>query len=145
LIDLVLAELLALPGVRAAEPGEFSARAYLNGRLSLDQAEGVAQRIAAASAAQLDAADRLLSGEAGREEAEWARRLARALALVEAGVDFTDQEDVHPISAPDLRAQLETLGAGIGARLGAAGAREASDTRPLVALVGRPNAGKSTL
>src|SRR5690606_8066180 len=59
--------------------------------------------------------------------------------------DFTDQEDVHPITAPDLRARLEGLLAEIDARLGASGAREAEGACPVVALVGRPNAGKSTL
>ena len=145
LVEIVLGALLAQPGVRAAEPGEFSARAYLAGRLSLDQAEGVAQRIAAASAAQLDAADRLMSGEAGREEAAWADRLARTLALVEAGVDFTDQEDVHPIGPDELHRRLGALADEIGARLGSAGAAETSNGLPMVALVGRPNAGKSTL
>ncbi|MFG0285622.1 MAG: GTPase [Phycisphaerales bacterium JB039] len=145
LVDLVLGALLEQPGVRSAEPGEFSARAYLNGRLSLDEAEGVAQRIGAATAAQLDAADRLLSGEAGREEAAWSDRLAQTLALVEAGVDFTDQEDVHPIGAPELRAALGQIAGEITARLGRIGASEASEGLAVVALVGRPNAGKSTL
>ena len=78
-------------------PGEFSARAYLNGKLTLAQAEGVAATIAAHTERELAAAESLLAGETGDRHRAWAEELATLLALVEAGIDFTDQEDVVPI------------------------------------------------
>ncbi len=131
-------------GVRPAGPGEFSLRAHLNGRLTLDEAEGVAAIISATSAEEADAARRLLAGEGGAEAREWVEQLARLLALVEAGVDFTDQEDVVPIPASDLRSALAGLRDALAAR--AAGpVIEAPPEGPLVVLAGAPNAGKTTL
>ena len=141
--ELVMNELLAA-GVRHAGPGEFSARAYLSGKLTLDQAEGVAASIAATSKAEAAAARRLLSGEAGDEARRWTERLAELLALVEAGVDFTDQEDVVPITGPDLAEALRTLRREIAARVSGP-VRETPPDGPLVALAGAPSAGKSTL
>jgi len=142
--DLVMSELLATPGLRHAGPGEFSARAYLNGKLTLDQAEGVAASIAATNESEAAAARRLLSGEAGEEARRWTERLAELLALVEAGVDFTDQEDVVPITGPELAAALRELRAEIAART-TGPVKEPPPDGPLVALAGAPNAGKSTL
>lgn len=144
LVRLVLDALLAHPGVRQAEPGEFSARAYLNARLTLQQAEGIAQRIAAETADQLAAADALMDGaHAARLEAH-ADTLATCLALVEAGVDFADQEDVVPIAPADLAARLTAVRDDLGSVLGPA-PRAADRDAPEVVLVGPPNAGKSTL
>ncbi|MCW5766795.1 MAG: 50S ribosome-binding GTPase [Phycisphaeraceae bacterium] len=145
LVQRTLARVLALPGLRHAEPGEFSARAYLAGRLTLEQAEAVSALIAADNAAQLDAAQRLMRGEPGQHYADWHNRLARLLALVEAGIDFTDQEDVVPISPADLLSAVRALRDAIGALVHAASARQARHARPLVVLAGAPNAGKSTL
>jgi len=129
--------------VRLAQPGEFSARAYLHGKLTLEQAEGVAATIAAANAEQLGAARRLLDGETGRLYQQWCDELANLAALVEAGIDFTDQEDVVPIAPAALAGRLDALRAALDAHAG--GPRERPDAEPLVALAGRPNAGKSTL
>lgn len=146
LVERTLASLLAVEGVRLAEPGEFSARAYMNGRLTIAQAEGVAATIAARTVEDLDAARRLLGGRTGERYGAWAESIATLLALVEAGVDFTDQEDVVPIAPADLRERLGTLAAEIGVELrGDASARLGDSARAAVALVGRPNAGKSTL
>jgi tRNA modification GTPase len=139
-LDLVL----ATPGVRLALPGEFTARAYLNDRLTLEQAEGVGALIAANSEADLAAAQSLLSGSTGTRYAAWGDRLARLLALVEAGIDFSDQEAVVPITAADLHRELTALCAEITALI-APSTREQRTTLPLVMLVGAPNAGKSTL
>ncbi len=141
----VLEQLLSLDGVRVAEPGEFSARAYLAGRLTIEQGEGVARLIAAQTDAQLDAARDLLSGAVGDRFRAWADELAGLLALVEGGIDFTDEEDVTPIDAGRLTARLDALRAAIDAVLGGATPREHRDEAPLVVLVGAPNAGKSTL
>ncbi len=144
LVRRALDAILALPGVRLAEPGEFSARAYLNGRLTLEQAEGIAQRIAAETADQLAAADALMDGSHAARLRAHADALTTCLALVEAGVDFSDQEDVVPITPADLAARLSAVRGDLAGVLGPA-PRAAERERPEVALVGPPNAGKSTL
>ncbi len=145
LADRVLGRLLACDGVRAAEPGEFSARAYLSGRLSLEQGEGVARLIAAQTEAQLDAARALIDGRTGRVTRAWADELTDLLALVEGGIDFTDQEDVRPIEPGELADRLDGLRARMDDAIGGSAPAEARDDDPLVVLVGPPNAGKSTL
>ncbi len=143
LVERVLAAILREHGVRPATPGEFSARAFLNGRVTLDQAEGIAATIAAQSDAELSAARELLSGESGRRTRAWAEELATLLALVEAGIDFSDQEDVVPIAPGALARRLDDVRRSIAQRLGAGG--EARPHLPRVVLAGAPNAGKSTL
>ncbi|MFI4896865.1 MAG: tRNA modification GTPase [Phycisphaerales bacterium JB059] len=143
--ERLLAQLLRVEGVRLAEPGEFSARAYLAGRLTLAQAEGVAALISARTEAHLRAANNLLSGQTGATYRDWSERLATLLALVEGGIDFTDQEDVTPIPPGDLVARLERIRAEIDAYLGPDRPRESLDHAPLAVLVGEPNAGKATL
>jgi tRNA modification GTPase len=141
----VLASVCAVDGVRPAGPGEFSARAYLNARLTLDQAEGVAALVHAATAEHLEAARELLSGRAGRRYRGWADRVLSLLSLVEAGIDFTDEEDVRPIAPGRLAAELSALAGEIASFLGAAAGREPGPELPVVVLAGAPNAGKSTL
>lgn len=131
--------------IRRAEPGEFTARAYLNGRLDLVQAEGVARLIAARSGAELEAASRLASGEAGARVARWGDELVTLAALTEAGIDFTDQEDVVPIAPGELAMRLAALLGAIDGVVGGTGSREHREQMPRVVLVGPPNAGKSTL
>lgn len=143
LVERFVHALTAIEGVRLATPGEFTARAYLAGRLTLSEAEGVAATIAATTREQLDAAAELMEGRTGERYREWVEELATLLALVEAGIDFTDQEDVVAISAPELHARLGALAAELERHLGGAGEQVGALAR--VALVGRPNAGKSTL
>jgi tRNA modification GTPase len=143
LVELILARACTIEGVRRAEPGEFTARAYLAGRLTLAQAEGVAAKIAADHTKSLEAADRVLSGQAGLEHRAWADRLATLLARVEAGIDFTDQEEVVAVTSCELHQALQQLHSEVSAAIGTA--QSAWTARPLVALVGPPNAGKSTL
>ncbi len=145
LIERVLARLTAEPDVREAGPGEFSARAFLNGKLTLAQAEGVAAAIAAASERELAAAESLLAGRTGERYHRWADALATMLALVEAGIDFTDQEDVVPIAPRDVKRGIEKLRDAIHAELGRESGAEQPRHAPRVVLVGPPNAGKSTL
>jgi len=145
LVERFLDECCAIAGVRRAGPGEFSARAYLNGRLSLNEAEGVAALIAARSRDDLEGAQRLASGELGAVYRAWADELTTLLALVEAGIDFVDQEDVVPIRPRDLRARLERLRGEMARRSSGGIASGADGLEPLVALAGPPNAGKSTL
>lgn len=144
-LERVVAAFCELPGVREARPGEFSARAYLNGKMTLDQAEGVAALIAARSEQDLRAAESVLEGEAGARFRRWSEEAATLLALVEAGIDFTDQEDVVPISPAALATRLERMSGELDEALGARGGEEHRATRPSVVLAGAPNAGKSTL
>lgn len=132
-------------GARRAEPGEFTARAFFHGRLTLTEAEGVAATIGAASDAQLRAARMLTEGRLGVQLTEVSTRLAEALALVEAGIDFVDQEDVVAIGADDLRVRIETINRSIQELLERSTGSERLEAIPSVVLVGPPNAGKSTL
>ncbi|HEX8877363.1 MAG TPA: GTPase [Phycisphaerales bacterium] len=150
LMQRVIDELLARAtasgvAMRRANPGEFSARAFLNDRMSLEQAEGVAALIAAETVEEMDAAQRLLRGERGDQYRALADEAATLLALVEAGIDFTDQEDVVAIAPADLRQRLAGLIRAIDSITGAAAGEEADRSLPRVVLAGKPNAGKSTL
>jgi len=144
-LERAMARILAIEGVRPAEPGEFSARAYLNGRLTLAQAEGVALRISARSGAALRAAGEMMRGEHGDRVRAWTDEIADLLALVEAGVDFTDQEDVVPIPPPELRARLASIVSAMSDQLGGAAPDRVRTSAPEAVLYGRPNAGKSAL
>lgn len=143
--DRILAVLTSLPCVRLAHPGEFTARAFLNRRLSLDQAEGVAAAIAARTDEQLAAAQQLLAGTTGAMYRHWADDCATLLALVEAGIDFTDQEDVVAITSRDLAARAGGLADALDAHIGVRAGDESRGSLPTVAIAGAPNAGKSTL
>lgn len=131
--------------VRLAEPGEFTARAFFNGRLDLTQAEGVAATIAASSDAELAAARLLTSGRVGSFARDLADDLASVLALVEAGIDFTDQDDVVAIAPAQLHARLNGVRNRLNEQLERATGIEQLRAIPWVVLTGQPNAGKSAL
>ncbi len=150
LLSRVIDELLAKANqnkidARLAEPGEYTARAFFNEKLSLTQAEGVAAIIAAQSDAQLRAAKMLLNGSLGSLAHKLADQLASALALVEAGLDFTDQEDVIAITTDDLLQRLNAINQLISKHLSKAVGTEQLQEIPWVVLKGEPNVGKSTL
>ncbi|MBM4111934.1 MAG: GTP-binding protein [Phycisphaerae bacterium] len=146
LLELVISSMLALdPRARRAGPGEFSARAFLNGRLSLDEAEGIAALVRATNDAELDAAARLADGALGRACADWSRRVAEGTALLEAGIDFTDEEDVVAITPEALAASIGEVAKEIEATEGRGASQRSRESLPRVVLVGAPNAGKSTL
>lgn len=130
---------------RRAEAGEFTARAFHNGRLTLEAAEGVEAVIRAADDAALQAARRLLDGTAGAEVDAWSGRVAELLALVEAGIDFTDEEDVVAVAPARAAAACRAVAADIRGALDARRGRAAAAQLPVVLLVGEANAGKSTL
>ncbi len=130
---------------RRAIAGEFSARAFLNGRIAMDEAEAIALSIAAESDAQLDAARTLREGRVGTVAAAAAHELTGALALVEAGIDFSDQEDVVAISAGDLVGLLDAVSASLETILDGSTPEESLRSLPIVALRGATNAGKSSL
>lgn len=137
--------LAALDGVRLAEPGEFTARAFLSGRLSAEAAEGVGALIAASNRAEFDAAHRLLDGRAGDAYRALADRIAAVLALVEAELDFADEEDVVAITDSELRARLAQIESSLRALGAEERPAEARSADPVIVLAGAPNAGKSTL
>lgn len=135
---------LGLPA-RPAAPGEFTLRAFAHGRIDLIQAEGIAATIAASTAAQLRAARQLADGGLGRFVADLADRTGDDLALVEAGIDFTDQEDVVAIEPAVLARHVRASILAIRSRLERSVPMERLEATPRVVLVGPPNAGKSTL
>ncbi|MCE7975336.1 MAG: hypothetical protein DYG92_13595 [Leptolyngbya sp. PLA1] len=142
LVDMLLRRVTSGGAIRQAAPGEFSARACLAGKLTIEQAEGVAAVIAAEGEADLAAARDLAQGVTGRRYRAWADEVTRLLALVEAGIDFTDQEDVRAISPSDLARACAVLSGEMSGVIGTVGE---GSTLPRVVLAGRPNAGKSTL
>lgn len=145
-IDVLIArgKTHAIP-TRRAEPGEFTARAFFRGRLTLPQAEGVAAVISARSDAELRAARLLVSGALGTRVRSLADELLACLALVEAGIDFTDQEDVVAITPEDLHTRLSAITCEVRSLLEHARGSEQVESIPWVVLSGAPNAGKSTL
>ena len=140
----VLRELAAQPGLRMAEPGEFTRRALENGRLDLAQVEGLADLIDAETEAQRRQAQRVLSGAVGVRAEGWRRDLIRAAALLEATIDFAD-EDVPVDVTPEVLALIDGVTAELRAEAEGAVVAERIRDGFEVAIVGRPNAGKSTL
>ena len=129
---------------RLAEPGEFTRRAFDNGMLDLTQVEGLADLIDAETEAQRKQALRTLSGQIGKRVDQWRARLIRAAALIEATIDFAD-EDVPVDVTPEVSDILTTLLAELEREAAAVGAAERIREGFEVAIVGAPNAGKSTL
>ena len=141
----VLDALAMIEGCQPAEAGEFTRRAFENGRLDLTAVEGLADLIAAETPAQRRLAFRQLKGLIGDRAEAWRRRLIEALALVEALIDFSDEADVpEDLLGPALHAaqQLRDEIAGVLAD-GRRGERLRDGL--VVAIAGPPNAGKSTL
>lgn len=143
-VSSVLRVLAGLPGVRLAEAGEFTRRALENGRLDLAQVEGLADLIDAETEAQRRQAMRVFSGALGRRVEAWRLDLVRAAALIEATIDFAD-EDVPVDVTPEVRALIAGLLVALRAELAGAKAAERVRDGFEVAIVGVPNAGKSTL
>lgn len=145
LLERVLRQCIRLEGVRLAEPGEFTYRAFANRRIDLTQAEGIAATIAATNDAQLRAAGQLRLGQLGQFAERHVETLAQILALVEAGIDFTDQDDVVPITADRLFEQVTQVRQDLSDLLSRSHAWGELGALPRVVLIGPPSAGKSTL
>ncbi|MCC7046401.1 MAG: tRNA uridine-5-carboxymethylaminomethyl(34) synthesis GTPase MnmE [Alphaproteobacteria bacterium] len=135
--------LAAMPGLRPAEPGEFTRRAFLNGKLDLTAVEGLADLVAAETAAQRRQALAQMDGALARLYEDWRSRLVKALALVEAGIDFADEEVPADVVAAGRAAAL-ALEAEIRAHLADRHRGERLRDGVSVAILGPPNAGKST-
>lgn len=150
LLDAVVEALVRAGGAagvptRRARPGEFTARAFLNGRLDAAQAEGVALQIAARTEQERRAAAHLAGSAAHDAACRWADEIATLLALVEAGIDFTDEEDVRPIPQEHLVRRLRAVADAMRALRTSASGGEVPHACPIIAITGPPNAGKSTL
>ena len=142
-LDLLLRRVLAL-GARSARPGEFSERAFLNGKLDLAQAEAVADLIASGSESAARAAMRSLEGDFSRAVKLVFDALVRLRAWLEAALDFPEEE-IDFLSAPQLLDDLRHLQTQIADLLVAARRGVVLRDGLHVVIVGRPNAGKSSL
>ena len=142
-LDAVVHRLLEL-GCRAATPGEFSERAFLNGKMDMTQAEAVADLIDAGSSAAARAAVRSLQGEFAAHIAKLQGQLTELRVHVEAAIDFPDEE-INFLDSPELQRRQDSLFAAFDALLAAA--RQGALLREglTVVLAGKPNAGKSSL
>ena len=144
-IAAVLSALGGIDGLRPAEAGEFTRRAFANGQLDLTEVEGLADLIAAETEAQRRQAFQQLKGVLGDKAETWRRRLIEALALVEAGIDFSGEGDVPDNLAREAKAIAAELLGEIRTALADGHRGERLREGVVVAIAGPPNAGKSTL
>jgi len=141
----VLDALGRIEGCRPAEAGEFTRRAFENGRLDLTAVEGLADLIAAETEVQRRQAFRQLKGLIGDRAEAWRRALIEAQALVEARIDFSDEADVPENLVDAALHAAQQLRSEIAAALADGGRGERLRDGLVVAIAGPPNAGKSTL
>jgi tRNA modification GTPase len=141
----LVAALSSLEYVRPAEPGEFTRRAFENGKLDLTEAEGLDDLIHADTDRQRRRALRQLQGMLGDNARDWRARIIEASALIEAGIDFSDEGDVSSELLVPARAQIVALLGEIQEVLAAQGKAERLRDGLVVAVTGPPNVGKSTL
>jgi tRNA modification GTPase len=131
-------------GARAAEPGEFTLRAFLNGRIDLPQAEAVRDLIEATTLHQARVAARQASGSLAREMKPAKAQLLELIALLEAGIDFA-QDDVSVASSEELNARLRPIQRELERLAGSSRYGHVLREGFELAIIGRPNVGKSSL
>ena len=143
-VAAVTQALASFDGLRAAEPGEFTRRAFESGRIDLTEAEGLADLLTAETQSQRRAAQALAGGALSRQVQDWQSRLLGLSARLEAVLDFSDEGEVGDELPPGWSAELHTLGDEIEAML-ARPSVERLREGVRVAIAGPPNAGKSSL
>jgi len=141
----LFAALSAFSGLRVAGPGEFTRRAFENGKLDLTEAEALDDLIHADTERQRRQALRQLNGLLGDRARDWRARIIEASALIEAGIDFADEGDVPAELMAPAREKIRTLLGEIQEVLAAQGQSERLRDGLVVAIAGPPNVGKSTL
>lgn len=140
----VLGALGRQKGLRGARPGEFTRRAFDNGRIDLAEAEGLADLLAAETESQRRNALRMADGALGKMVIAWQSRIIHAAALIEATLDFSDEADVDAVSEQHSRAIAAAVQDEISIHLTRPGSDRLRDGVRVV-IAGPPNAGKSTL
>ncbi len=141
-VAALIISLISLPGMRAAEPGEFTRRSLINGRIDLTQAEGLAELLEAESEAQRISALRRAEGELRRQIEAWRAAVLALSAQAEVAIDYADEEDGAALFNPTPR--LNALVRSLDALIAAPRVERLRDGVRLV-VAGPPNAGKSSL
>ncbi|SFO96583.1 tRNA uridine-5-carboxymethylaminomethyl(34) synthesis GTPase MnmE [Tranquillimonas alkanivorans] len=144
IVGAVLHALEEVPGLRMAEPGEFTRRALENDRLDLTQVEGLADLIDAETEEQRKQAVRTFTGALAAKSEEWRQKLLRAAALLEATIDFADEEVPVDVT-PEVAALIDEVRESLSGEIEGSRISERLRDGFEVAIVGLPNAGKSTL
>jgi len=139
-----LMDTLFAQGLRMAGPGEFTARAYMNGKIDLAQAEAVNEVVISSNTCQLAAAEKLLSGQLAELTTKVRSAIMDCLSLIEAGIDFS-QEDIELICPQDMIEKLEGIKGELEQLLAGSIHYETIVDLPAVGIAGAPNAGKSSL
>lgn len=142
--NAVLKELATFPNCRFAERGEFTQRAFRNGRMDLTQVEGLADLIDSETERQREQAFKQMEGRLGHQVSKWRHNLIEIQALIEANLDFSDEEDVEDFDQDSVHAVLVELIEGFRHIL-QSNSGERIREGFLVVLIGQPNAGKSSL
>src|ERR1700722_14901227 len=144
-LTAVFAALSGFENVRAAEPGEFTRRAFENGKLDLTEAEALDDLIHADTDRQRRQALRQMKGLLGDRVRDWRAQIIEASALIEAGIDFSDEGDVSGELIKPALEKIKALHGEIAKVLAAQGQSERLREGLVVAIAGPPNVGKSTL
>jgi tRNA modification GTPase len=145
IVARLLSTLSHFQGVRLAKPGEFTQRAFIHGKLNLAQVEGLADVLDAETESQRKQALRQLDGVLGHKAAEWRQKLISALSYLEAHLDFSDEGDVPTHVHDEVNVCVIDVMLDLDAHIQAASYGEKIRDGYIVAILGPPNAGKSSL
>jgi tRNA modification GTPase len=144
-VEAVLQVLSRQEGLRLAEPGEFTRRAYQNGKMNLLEVEALSDLLAAGSEGQRRLAMRQFTGETSMTFEGWRQELIAALAMVEASIDFADEDGVAEAARVHIQPRLDHLSQQLAAALEMSGRASALRRGVKLVIAGPPNAGKSSL
>ncbi len=144
-VEAVLQVLSRQDGFRLAEPGEFTRRAFQNGKMNLVEVEALSDLLAAGSESQRRLAMRQFTGETSMTFEGWRQDLIAALAMVEASIDFADEAGVAEAARAHIEPRLEHLVAQLSSALDMSGRASALRRGVKLVIAGPPNAGKSSL